>query len=217
MNIKLLRPWRRPVARPETEPDKEARPGGVRARMADAILSLVATVPRSDEAEDASPNARATQLARKAARHAAGISAGAALVPGPLGVLTLLPDIYGVWKVQAQLVSDIAALYGKTGTLTREQMLYCLFKHTASQFLRDVVVRSGERFLVRRLSSDVLQRLASRIGLTMGQRAAGKGVARFVPLLGAGVVGGYAYYDTQQVAQVAIELFSSEVLVTGGV
>ncbi|MBX3622382.1 MAG: EcsC family protein [Rhizobacter sp.] len=189
-------------------PEGETPQGGLATRLADAILSVVAVVPDSLEATQASPDARADQLTQHAARKAAGISAGAALVPGPLGVLSLLPDMYGVWKVQAQLVSDIAALYGQRGSLTREQMLYCLFKHTASQLLRDVVVRSGERYLVRRLSSQVLERLAARIGLRIGQRAVGKMAARFVPLLGAGVVGGYAYYDTRQVAATAMRLFS---------
>ena len=35
-------------------------------------------------------------------------------------------------------------------------MLYCLFRHMASQVLRDVVVRAGERALVRQLSSRAL-------------------------------------------------------------
>lgn len=199
-----------------TDAEREEGAGrGLTTRVADTILSVVAVVPASLEAAQPSPQTRAEWLTRRAARAAASISAGAALVPGPFGVLSLLPDIYGVWKVQAQLVSDLAALHGKTGSVTREQMLYCLFKHAASQLLRDVVVRSGERYLVRRLSSRVLERLAGKIGLRIGQRALGKMAARFVPLLGASVVGGYAYYDTRQVAATAIALFSAETVVTG--
>lgn len=194
----------------EASPDAAGR--GVTTRVADTILSLVAVVPTSLEAAHNAPRERAEWLTRRAARAAAGISASAALVPGPFGVWSLLPDIYGVWKVQAQLVSDLAALHGKNGSVTREQMLYCLFKHTASQLLRDVVVRSGERYLVRRLSSRVLERLAGGIGLRIGQRAMGKMAARFVPLVGAGAVGGYAYYDTRQVAATAIALFSADTL-----
>lgn len=197
----------------DNPPDATGR--GVATRVADTILNLVAVVPGSLEATRPAPRERAEWLTRRAARAAASISAGAAMVPGPFGVWSLLPDIYGVWKVQAQLVSDLAALHGKTGSVTREQMLYCLFKHTASQLLRDVVVRSGERYLVRRLSSRVLERLAGRIGLRIGQRAMGKMAARFVPLVGAGVVGGYAYYDTRQVAATAIALFSAETVVSG--
>ncbi len=125
---------------------------GIGTRVAGAILETIAAIPTSAEPASQTPSSRAAVLTKKAAQRAAGISGGAALVPGPLGMLSLLPDIIGVWKVQAQMVADIAAAYGKTATLTNEQMLYCLFKHMSSHWLRDVVVRMGERFLVRRAS-----------------------------------------------------------------
>jgi hypothetical protein len=128
-------------------------------------------------------------------------------------MLTLLPDIIGVWKVQAQMVADIAATYGKTATLTREHMLYCLFRHLLSQGLRDVVVRAGERFLVRRASLQVLQKLATLIGVKVTQRAMGKAVARYAPIVGAAGVAAYAFYDTKKVAKTAIELFGADVVI----
>ncbi len=73
------------------------------------------------------------------------VSASLALPPGPLGMLTVLPDLFVIWKIQRQLVADIFALHGRTVELTRTHMLYCLFRHMASQVLRDVVVRAGER------------------------------------------------------------------------
>ena len=49
-------------------------------------------------------------------------AAGAlALPPGVVGWLTILPEMMGVWKIQRQLVADIAAIYGKHATLTPEQ------------------------------------------------------------------------------------------------
>ena len=114
------------------------------------------------------------------------------------------------------MVSDIAATYGKTATLTKEHMVYCLFKHTASQLLRDVVMRSGERFLVRPVSLRMMQSLVAKISITVGQRTIGKTVARYAPVIGAIGVGGYAYYDTNKVAKTAIELFSKEVVVVDG-
>ena len=192
---------------------KLAEQSGLGNRVTEAILKLVASVPTSNEHESSAPDARARALARAAARTSAGISGGAALVPGPLGLLSLLPDIVGVWRVQAQMVSDIAAVYGKTTTLTKEQMVYCLFKHTASQLLRDVVMRSGERFLVRPVSLRMMQSLAAKISVKVGQRAIGKTVARFAPVIGAIGVGGYAYYDTSNVAKTAMALFSKELVV----
>lgn len=129
------------------------------------------------------------------------------MAPGPLGLLTLLPDLLAIWKIQAHLVSDIAAVYGLQGQLTREHMLYCLFKHTAAQAVRDLVVRAGERFLIKKASFTVIQQIARKLGLTVKKKVIGGGVSRFLPLVGAMGVGGYAYYDTAKVAATAIELF----------
>ena len=85
--------------------------------------------------------------------HAVVIASGVIALPlGPIGWLTILPELIAVWKIQSQLVSDIAAIYGKRASLTQEQMIYYLFRHTAAQVFGDVVVRVGERVLVRRVS-----------------------------------------------------------------
>lgn len=192
---------------------KVAHHVGIGDRMTDALLNLISAVPSSSENTSTTPGVRAKLLTRNAARTSAGISGAAALAPGPLGMLTLLPDIIGVWKVQAQMVSDIAGAYGKTATLTQEQMVYCLFKHSAAQLLRDVIVREGERYLVLPVSLRMMRSLVTKIGVKVGQRSLGKVIARYAPVVGALGVGAYAYYDTQKVAKTAIELFGSEVVV----
>ena len=93
----------------------------------------------------------------------------------------------------------------------REQMLYCLFRHAAAQAVRDLVVRVGERVLVRRPTLGVLQRVLRRVGVRITQRLAGGAVARWLPIVGALGVGAYAYYDTGQVADTAIDLFRREI------
>lgn len=182
-----------------------------RHQVGDVILDLVLRVPESSETELEQPSARAHEISRKASRQASLLAGSLALPPGFLGWLTILPELVGVWKLQAQMVSDIAALYGKTPTLGREQMIYCLFKHVSAQLFRDVVVRAGERYLVRRVSMGFIQALARTVGAKVTQKMIGKGVSRFVPLLGAVGVSAYAYFDTSQVAKTAVELFSSEI------
>jgi hypothetical protein len=111
------------------------------------------------------------------------------------------------------MVADIAGTYGKQASLTHKQMIYCLFRHSAAQAVRDLVVRVGERVLVRRVSLRALQAIAQKIGVRITQRALGKGIARWLSIVGALGVGAYGYYDTGQVAQTAIELFESEIQV----
>lgn len=186
-------------------------------QLTDAILGLVLTVPSSREQALAQPAERAHGVARNAARTASVISGSLSLPPGVLGWFTVLPELLAVWRVQAQMVSDIAAVYGKSHALGREQMLYCMFKHVSAQLFRDVVVRVGERVLIRETSLQFLQTAAQKIGVMLTKTLIRKSAARFVPLLGAMGVGAYAYFDTMQVAQTAVELFERDIVVDGTV
>jgi len=179
--------------------------------VAEAILNFIGRVPVSREHRSRNPAERARSIANSAAARAAVTAGSLALPPGPLGWLTILPELLMVWRIQAQMVADIAGIYGRQAALTREQMIYCLFRHLAAQAVRDLVVRVGERFLVQQVSIRVLQSIAEKVGVRITQQAIGKGVSRWVPVIGALGVGAYAYYDTGQVARTAIELFRHEV------
>lgn len=151
-----------------------------------------------------------------AAASRAGATAGAlALPPGPLGMLTIVPDLVAVWHIQRQLVADIAACYGRTAELHREAMVYCLFRHAAAQVVRDLVVRLGTRLLLRRATVQTMEKSLERIGVAMSRRALGRGVSRWVPLAGAVGVSAYAFYDTVQVGKTARALFESELITSG--
>ncbi len=196
-------------------------PRSLRDKAAEAILALVLKIPASREAAipqgttpaDSGPQVRSHVLSRAAARKASLLASSLALPPGMLGWITVLPELLGVWKLQSQMVADIAAVHGKSAQLTQEHLLYCLFKHVSAQLMRDVVVQAGERLLVRKASAAMLQNLAQKLGLVLSQKLLGKGLSRFVPLVGAVGVGAYAYFDTVQVARTAMALFAAETVV----
>lgn len=175
-----------------------------------AILRFIGKIPHTNKLESRDPVKSSRDLASKAAAKAALTAGSLALPPGPLGLLTILPELTAVWKIQAQLVADIAAIYGKQAFLTREQMLYCLFRHSAAHVFRDLVIRVGERVLIRRASLRVVQTIAQKIGIRITQRIIGKGITRWLPVVGAVGVGAYAYFDTSQVAATTIALFEKE-------
>ncbi|WP_447737281.1 hypothetical protein [Rhodanobacter soli] len=184
-------------------------------RITEAILDFVSQVPDSKIGNSKDPASEARRLANRAAQRAALTAGSLALPPGPLGWLTLLPELIAIWKIQAQMVSDIAAAYGRHASLGREQMMWCLFRHTAAQAFRDLVVRMGDRLVFRRMSYGVAQRVAKQVGVKLTQRTLSKGVSRWLPVIGALGVGAYAYYDTGQVAGTAIEMFEGEVTLEG--
>ena len=174
--------------------------------MIERVITSV-PVPRTVQVPD--PDREADRLVRAAARKAAALSGSLALPPGPLGMLTVLPDLYLIWQTQRQMVADIFALYGRTAELGRTHMLYCLFRHAASHVLRDVAVRAGQRFVVQELSAGALRTALSAIGIVVTRRVAGGAASRWIPLAGAALVGGYAYWDTMQVARTARRLIET--------
>jgi hypothetical protein len=178
--------------------------------LIEILERVTATVPDSPEAPRPDRRTRAQELTYAAASEAGAVAGTLALPPGPLGLLTVIPDLIAVWKIQRQLVADIAACYGRTAELGRETMLYCLFRHAAAQVVRVLVVRLGTRLAVRRATVATLEKTVERVGLVVTRRALGRGAARWLPIAGAIGVGAFAFYDTMQVGRTARELFESE-------
>lgn len=152
------------------------------------------------------------ELVSAAALKAAAASGTLSIPHGPVGMLTIIPDLMVVWRTQQQLVADIAAVFGKTADLGKKQMLYCLFRHAAAQAIRDVAVRVGQRVLFKKASLQIIQSVLKRVGVRVTHRMAGRAIARWLPIVGAVGIAGYAYYDTAQVGKTAIELFRSEIV-----
>jgi hypothetical protein len=193
---------------PGSQPLREPIPD----RLARAILDVVGDVPSSREVAGGDREAHARAVIDAAARRAGLVAGTLALPPGPLGWMTVLPEMIAIWKIQSQMVADVSAIHGQHWRLGREQMLFCLFRHTSAQVFRDFVVRAGQRWLVQQATRRALHDAARRIGLGLSTRAISRGVSRWVPVLGAVGVGGYAWYDTRQVGETALTLFAQDTI-----
>lgn len=185
---------------PETEAD-------LASRISRHLLELIGHVPDTGEQRSGNADARVRALTNAAANKAALAAGTLALPPGPLGWLTIVPELVAIWRIQAQLVADLSGVFGVHGRLSREQMMYCLFRHAAAQAVRDLVVQIGGRLIAQDVSMRVIERVAKAIGVRVTRRLIGGGVSRWLPVIGAVGVGAYAWYDTRQVARTAIGLF----------
>lgn len=196
------------AAAPQREPPAQ--------RIARQIVDFLATIPASREPPSAYPRARAEAIAQAARRKAFLASSSLALPPGPAGWVTVLPELVTIWKIQARMVADIAAVWGQHAQLRREQMLYCLFRHAASQAVRDLVVRAGQRVIVQAATAGALRRVAEGVATRLTTRTLSGALARMLPVAGALGVGAYAWYDTRQVARTAIAMFARDIEFTRG-
>ena len=185
---------------PETETD-------LASRISRHLLDLLGKVPKTDEKRADNAEVRVRALTAAASNKAALAAGTLALPPGPLGWLTIVPELVAIWRIQAQLVADISGVYGVNARLNREQMMYCLFRHAAAQAVRDLVVQIGGRLISQDVPIRVIERVTKAIGLRVTKRIVGGGISRWLPVIGAVGVGVYAWYDTRQVARTAIRLF----------
>ena len=188
-----------------------AREREIQDKLLGILFKVINEIPPSAEKQKSDAVFHAHKLIGEAALKAAAISGALALPPGPLGWLTILPDLAAIWRLQAQLVADVGALFGKKGKLTEESVIYCLFRHAAAQIVRDLVTRMGGRVVVQRVSVRVTENILASIGVKLVQRVARGGLWRFLPAVGALFVAAYAYYDTDQVGRTAIEFFSQDI------
>src|SRR6187402_2920630 len=137
-----------------------------------AIMGVLSHVPSTREREGTSPVTRARAIAKTAARKSATVSGSLSLPPGPAGWLTVIPDLTMVWKIQSQMVADIAGAFGKQSYLGQEQMVYCLFRHAAAHTVRGLVVRAGERVLIRKAPAHAAAVALRKIGAPIARRVA---------------------------------------------
>lgn len=174
------------------------------------LFEVLSEVPAPSEKLEGLDSKQIDLLIRNASLKAAAISGSLSLPSGPFAVITILPDLVAVWKIQAQLVADIASVNAKTQKLTRESMMYCLFGNNGTG-IEDLVIRVGERFVVKKSSQKVFQGVLGKIGLRIGRVLLGERIARWIPLIGAGLVARYSFNDTQKVGKTARIFFASEI------
>ena len=178
-------------------------------KLGKLLFELITDIPESlyTPAEDS--DEKINKIIRQASLKAAAVSATLSVPAGFTGVLTSVPDIAAIWRIQAQLVSDIAASYGKFAQLSREAMVWCLFRHSAAQLLRDIAVRTGSRIVVQKISFAALEALLRKIGLKVSTKFLGRIALRAIPAIGAVGNGAYSFYDTTEVGKTAAAYFKA--------
>lgn len=191
-----------------SEKNEEAK-NKLKEKAVNIIFDLITEIPDSLHCATNDPEAKVKLLIQQASFKAATVSATLSIPAGFTGILTAIPDIAAIWRIQAQLVADVAATYGKLAVLTREAMVWCLFRHSAASLLRDLAVRTGSRIVVQKLSSTALKKIIEKIGLKISSSFVSKTILRAIPAIGAIGNGAYAYYDTTEVGKTAAAYFKA--------
>jgi hypothetical protein len=181
-------------------------------QLVSGVEDYVSPFHREDGLAHPNPEILVEEISKSAAWKAGSISATCSLPGGALGFLTLLPELIMIFRVQGYLIKDIATIYGKEAQLSRELLLFCLFKHGGAQLFRKFIEETGVKILIRPTTVRAFQAMLQKVGLDFTRRVLRKNMTRWVPLAGAAITGSFAYFDTKAIGKNAQQVFSKEII-----
>lgn len=144
------------------------------------------------------------------------IAAGANLVPGPLGMLTIVPELTAIIRNQIQMIYDIGVANGKEAHLNGNLLLSIFYTVTGGGAIGLAAVKGGQ-LLVKRAQLRIIQRIIVWLGGKITQRALKALLARWVPIAGSVAMGIWARQSTVLMGRKAAELLAHEIVVEEGV
>lgn len=140
------------------------------------------------------------------------VIAGAAnLVPGPLGMLAVLPELTLVIRNQIQMIYDLGVAHGKE-TQLNSRLLLAIFATVAGGGAIGLAAVHGGRLVVKRAALRVVQQIIVWLGGKITQRALRSLLAKWVPLVGAAAMALWARQSTDSMGREAVKLLKLDIV-----
>ena len=139
--------------------------------------------------ECADPVGAPNEMISDAARKAFKVSAALGLIPGPLGVAAILPEVAVLTRLQINLIYRIAKYHGRDESADSAIVLLILANVLGVAGGEVLIRRAGSTLVVRSANSRIIKSLARRIGTRIIDTAAEKAVGRWIPMLTAPLFG----------------------------
>lgn len=143
----------------------------------------------------------------------ATISGGASLVPGPWGMVAVIPEIAAVIRNQLAMIYDIGMAYGKSKVLSKELLAGVLLTAMGAG-AGSLLVMQGSKVLVKRVALRQFQKIVAILAGKITQQVLKSAISKWLPIVGAAAMAVWSNYLTRQVGKKAIEIFEKEVVLS---
>jgi uncharacterized protein (DUF697 family) len=134
----------------------------------------------------------------------AAISGGAGLVPGPWGMVAVIPEIAAVIRNQLAMIYDVGMAYGKSKVLTKELLAGVLITALGAS-AGSLLIMQGSKVLVKRVALRAFQKIIAMLAGKVLQQALKSAIGKWLPVVGAAALAVWSNYLTRQVGEKAIE------------
>jgi len=143
----------------------------------------------------------------------AAISGGAGLVPGPWGMVAVIPEIAAVIRNQLAMIYDVGMAYGKSKVLTKELLAGVLITALGTS-AGSLLIMQGSKVLVKRVALRAFQKIIAMLAGKVLQQALKSAIGKWLPVVGAVALAYWSNYLTRQVGKKAIEIFEKEIVLS---
>ena len=143
----------------------------------------------------------------------AAISGGASLVPGPWGMVAVIPEIAAVIRNQLAMIYDVGMAYGKSKVLNKELLAGILITAMGAS-AGSLLVMQGSKVLVKRVALRAFQKIIVLLAGRVTQQALKSAISKWLPGVGAAAMAVWSNYLTRQVGKKAIEIFEKEIVLS---
>jgi uncharacterized tellurite resistance protein B-like protein len=140
----------------------------------------------------------------------AAISGGSSLLPGPLGLLAVIPEIALVVRNQLAMIYDIGMAHGKEKAMTRELLAGVLLTAFGSS-TSALLFMHGGKVLVKRVTLRFFQQIVGILAGRVTQQVLKSTISKFFPVVGAAAMAAWSGYMTHQIGKKAVEIFEKEI------
>ena len=141
------------------------------------------------------------------------VSGAMGLVPGPWGMVAVIPELLIVIRNQLAMIYDIGMAHGKSKVLTKE-LLAGIFITAMGASAGSLLVLHGNKVLVSRVTLRVFQKTVYLLAGRVTQQALKSAISKWLPIVGAAAMATWSIWMTQQTGKKAKEVFSKDIEVS---
>jgi hypothetical protein len=166
-------------------------------------------LPAAPETAGTTPD----EMIDEAAGRAFKISTVLGLIPGPIGFVSILPEVVALTKLQVDLIYRIARYYRKAEAVNREIVLLMLANVMGVAGGEALIRKAGTALVIRSANTAVVRALARKVGRHVIDTAIEKAVGRWIPVVTAPLFGYFSRSLTRKIGREAKRVLSTRDLI----
>ena len=201
---------------PKTEGDEKGVANAIQVKIADGLMEVFDIVVSDRSRHFAKhPNkipdkTAAPSIIKKYSAANAAVSGGAGLVPGPWGMLAVVPEITIVIRNQLAMIYDVGMAYGQSKVLSKELLAGVLISAMGTS-AGTLLVMHGQKVLVKRVALRQFQRIITMLAGNIAQKVLKLAIGKWLPVVGAAALAVWSNVLTRQIGKKALEIFEMEI------